>query len=345
MELEFSERAVPVVELEVVNTTAIQAKVARRWEVICARNAYVDGPMVAEFEEAWADYVGADWCVAVGNGTDALELACRALWGGVTLRGVSIPALTFVGTAEAAVRAGENLIVCDVDEATLLAPNTSISVGLYGQPIEGPAIIDAAQMHGIRTGGQLAAWSFYPTKNLGCFGDGGAVTTSDENLADEIRSIARHGWLGEQLGFNSRLDSMQAAVLLEKLPHLDGWVAQRREAAETYRVLLEDIGLPLYGGADSVFHLAVTRVRQRWRVIAAMAEQGIATGVHYTRALSMLPWLTPYRVMPTSGPECPRAELAAEEVLTLPLWPGIDPRTIERVVETLGDVLDDLEEQ
>lgn len=330
---------IPLTSLAAVNGPEIRAGVRERWERIVDDGKFIDGPDMFEFEEKWAAYVGARYCVSVANGTDALELAVRAAYGGIMTPWVSVPALTFAATCEAVVRAGENVMVCDVDDDTLLAPQSAgVGVGLYGQhPGNAAAVLDACQMHGHKTGGRLAAWSFYPTKNLGAWGDAGAVTTDDEGIAEGIRELARHGYMGATgCGFNSRMDTLQAAVLVEKLPYLDEWVLGRRLAAATYRMLLGELGLPLIGDERSVWHLAVTRVKHRKEVFLGMVRQGVACAVHYPLAISQMGWLANYRATPSiGGVRCPRAEKAVSEVLSLPLWPGIEPSTQERVVEAL----------
>lgn len=335
---------VPLVDLSVVNTAEIRDAVAERWEVIIDEQSFVDGPEVTEFEEAWAAYVGARYCVGVGNGTDALELAVRGLYGRERLAGLAVPALTFVATAEAVVRAGETVMLADVDDQLLARQSGGVGVGLYGQhPGDAAAILDAAHMHGHKTGGRLAAWSFYPTKNLGAWGDGGAVTTDDEGLADEIRELARHGYNGATgCGFNSRLDTLQAAVLLEKLPFLDGWAMDRRAAATDYATRLIEHGLePIGADGDGhhVWHQVVVRVPHRAGVLRGMLDRHISCGVHYPLALSQMPWLDPFLMKERY--ECPVAERAAAEVLSLPLWPGMESAVVERVVEALVESIEE----
>jgi dTDP-4-amino-4,6-dideoxygalactose transaminase len=330
---------IPLVDLSVVNRPVVLDEFEKRLRRIVVRNDFVDGPEVAEFEEAWADFVGARYCVGVANGTDALELAVRGTWGAVTVAGLSMPALSFVATAEAVVRAGEKVMLHDVDPATLTVPagvGVNVQVGLYGASVIGRGgVVDAAQMHGLQLPGRTASWSFYPTKNLGAWGDAGAVTTDDEGLAQGIRELARHGDGGRfGVGFNSRLDTVQALLLLVKLPRLRGWVEARRQAVGQYRRRLAGSSISVVtDDRSSVCHQMVVRVPSRATVQAEMAATyGVETGVHYRRALSEMGWLDPFRVWPS---ECPEAEAAAREVLSLPLWPGIMTSTIEQVVDAL----------
>lgn len=325
---------VPLTDLSAVNTRVVREGAVQRIASIANVGALIDGSEVTQFEERWADYVGARYCVAVANGTDALELAVRGAWGAEQTAGLSIPAFSFVATAEAVVRAGEEIRLQDVDPVSLLAERpVDIGVGLYGQRPPVCRVLDAAQSHGWRVAWATAAWSFYPTKNLGAWGDAGAVTTQDEGLAEEIRALARHGYNGATgCGFNSRMDSVQAAVLIEKLPRLDEWNTERMAAADEYRRR----GVELIGGTDSVYHLAVIRVDRRDRVLREMLKRRVSCGVHYPLALSEMPWLDQF-VVEGGGSACHVAQRAAAEVLSLPLWPGMSLGTIERVVEALGE--------
>jgi dTDP-4-amino-4,6-dideoxygalactose transaminase len=328
--------------------------VLQRMYTVAQAGAFIDGAEVATFESMWADYVGARYCVGVGNGTDALELAVRATWGAQEIGGLYVPAMTFVATAEAIVRAGENVALVDVEPDTLLAREVDVAVGLYGQAVlsSEAGVVDAAQMHGWKIEG-TAAWSFYPTKNLGAWQDAGAVTTDDEGLAEGIREWARHGGRGRVgPGCNSRLDTLAACVLVEKLLYLDQWVEERRQAAESYQRRLRGLGLDIIGDrATSVFHQVVVRVPNRDQVRGLMQVRHVQCGVHYGQALSEMEWLDQYRVdgqRVTSAmfgieaqipAQCPEAEQAAREVLSLPLWPGMPISVIDRVVNELGECL------
>jgi dTDP-4-amino-4,6-dideoxygalactose transaminase len=334
---------------------------------------YVGGRYVEAFESQWAEYCDRDYAVGVGNGTDALQLTLRAL--GVS-RGdeVILPTNTFIATAEAVVRAGATPVFVDVDERTALltadllsASITSrtaavIAVHLYGQPCDMdaigavaaraqvPVIEDAAQAHGAQWAGRkvgsfgvASCFSFYPTKNLGAAGDAGAVVTNDRALASRIRSLSNHGRSESDAnwhvvdGGNSRLDAMQAAILSLKLPHLDAWTKARSALADIYRERLAPaaaIGLIKQAPeAISAHHLQVVRVNERARVREYLASHGVATAIHYPVPCHRQP------IFGSSGVRLPVAEAAADEVLSLPLFPQLPEDTVEFVASTLLDAV------
>jgi dTDP-4-amino-4,6-dideoxygalactose transaminase len=367
--------AVPFVDLA-AQQQEIAADVVPDVLEVLATGAFIGGPQVAAFEQEYARFAGTRACVGVANGTDALELALRAV--GVGADGeVILPANTFVATAEAVVRAGARPVLVDVDPETLLidadsvgravGPRTQaiVPVHLFGQvaPVEellpiavacGAAVVeDAAQSQGARRFGRPAgslgdgaATSFYPGKNLGAAGDAGAVTTDDGLLADRVRLLSGHGsrvkYVHEAVGCNSRLDAVQAVVLRAKLRRLEGWNARRRAAAELYSSLLEGVAgvrvprsLP---GNEDVWHLYVVRVLggRRASAQAALADAGIATGIHYpapvhlTEAFSYLGY----------GPgDFPVAEAAAEQILSLPMFPHITDGQVERVAAAVAEAV------
>jgi dTDP-4-amino-4,6-dideoxygalactose transaminase len=344
------------------------------WDDVLARTAFIGGPEVAAFEREYADYLEVPQVVGTANGTDALEVALRALGVG---RGadVVVPTNTFIATAEAVRRAGARLVFADVDDETLLLDPASVEaaltpatrailpVHLYGQmaPVEallpiaeraGAVVIeDAAQAQGARrhgrhagTMGTAAGTSFYPGKNLGAFGDAGAVVTVDGHVADQARLLTQHGsvvkYQHDSFGFNSRLDALQAVVLRAKLRHLDAWNRLRREAADRYDSLLEalpDVRRPATApGNDHVWHLYVVRVPGRARVLEELNRGGIGAAVHYPTAVH----LTAPFVDEGGGPgSCPVAERAVQEILSLPLYPGITVQQQERVVDALAAAL------
>jgi dTDP-4-amino-4,6-dideoxygalactose transaminase len=320
---------------------------------------------VARFEEEWATFCGARFAVGVANGTDALHLTLRALGIG---RGdeVVVPANTFVATVEAVVLAGATPRFADVDPDTLLmtshtlaeaagpATRAAIVVHLYGQMPDMDAlqattaglgielIEDAAQAQGATWGsgrsgsyGVAGCFSFYPGKNLGAFGDAGAVVTSDERLADRLMSLRDHGrgqgghYDHELLGLNSRLDALQAVVLSAKMRRLDEWNASRRVLMTLYRRLLEPSAASLVEqlpGGSGVHHLAVARVPDRDRIRAALAEAAIGTGIHYPTPCHLLAPYAEYSVR-----RLPVAEAQAAQILSLPLHPHMQPEDVERV--------------
>jgi len=319
---------------------------------------YVGGPHVAAFEKAFAQFVGVDHAIGVANGTDAVELALRAVGVGAGDE-VIMPANTFIATAEAASRIGAIPVPVDVDPDHLLISPEAVAaaisertraivpVHLYGQvaPVEalepiaaaaGLAIVeDGAQSQGAtRNGssagslGAIAATSFYPGKNLGASGDGGAVTTDDPDRASTVRLMANHGsatrYVHDVVGMNSRLDEVHAVTLRAKLARLNDWNTRRQEASDRYAELLADIpGLILprtMPGNSDVWHLYVIRVAERDRVLAGLRTAGVGAGVHYPD-----PWhLTPAYVHLGYRPGAtPIAESAASEVLSLPLYPHL----------------------
>lgn len=335
---------------------------------VIAENSFILGPQVGEFEEAWASYCGTTFAVGVGNGTDAIELALRAAGIG---RGdeVILPTNTFVATAGAVLRAGAEVVLADCDEDFLLDPQevanrmtrrtrAVIGVHLYGQaaPMElirtaaGPGVFlleDMAQAQGaLRLGqragalGDMAATSFYPGKNLGAYGDAGAIMTSSAPYAEKARRLRNHGGAARydhpEIGFNSRLDSLQAVVLSAKLVLLDEWNRQRREAAARYAELLSEVeGVILPGtaaGNEHVHHVYVIRVAERDRVVQELNSAGVGSAIHYPRPVHLLP---AYADLGHRRGDFPCAERFADEILSLPIYPGITPDQQEFVVDQL----------
>jgi dTDP-4-amino-4,6-dideoxygalactose transaminase len=363
-------------EIPFLDLTAMSREVGATlddvWSAVTASSTFVGGPLVEGFEREWAAYCGRGAAVGVANGTDAIELILRALRIG---RGdeVVVPTNTFVATAEAVVATGAVPRFADVDGRTLMAtPEATaaavtartaavIVVDLFGNMPRmdrlarlaqacGLAFIeDAAQAHGSSSHGSRAgtfgvasAFSFYPGKNLGAFGDGGAVVTDDVELEARIRSLADHGRSASskhehpRVGRNSRLDALQAGVLSAKLRMLDDWNARRRVAARTYdRHLDPAIGrVDLEAGTLSAHHLYDVRVPQRDRVRERLEELGVRTGIHYPIPCHLQ---APYRrFAPTALPE---AERAADELLSLPMFPHIEDGQIRAVCDRLNEVV------
>jgi dTDP-4-amino-4,6-dideoxygalactose transaminase len=361
--------SIPLVDLAWQHAQ-VADEVAAGWSEVLAKTAFVGGPAVARFEAEYAAFVGAEHCVGVANGTDAIELARRA-------RGVGrgdecvLPANTFIATAEAVARTGATpvLVDCRPDDALIdvdkvgaaLGPRTRavLPVHLYGQMAdltalaaqlpEGVAIVeDAAQSQGARRAGAgsgavgvLAATSFYPGKNLGAYGDAGAVTTDDADLAAAVRLLGAHGsprkYVHDSLGFNSRLDALQAVVLSVKLRRLDDWNEQRRAAAKRYEALLsglEQVTLPVVAeGSEPVWHLYVVQVDRRDEVLAELNAGGVGAGIHYPTPVH----LTGAFAGLGQGPGAfPVAEAMGERILSLPMYPGITAEQQERVAEVLA---------
>ena len=334
------------------------------------RGAFILGSEVEQFERAFASYSGTEHCIGVASGTDALELALRSLElpsGGEVI----VPTNSFVASAAAVVRAGLSPVLADVDEETfLLDAKTAeaavtdrtvavMPVHLYGRLADMPAIADVAQRHhlrivedaaqsqgarttayGVGTFADVAATSFYPGKNLGAYGDGGAVLTNQSSVADRVRMLRDHGsaekYHHELLGTNSRLDALQAAVLSAKLKRLDEWNALRINAAARYTELLAGAAIDcpeLITDGSHVWHLFVVRVADRDGVVDRLQREGIGVGIHYPVPIHHQPALRDH----LSGElSLPVAESLAREILSLPLFPGITSEQQEQVVTALN---------
>jgi len=361
--------------IPLVDLAAQQAEIADEvragLDEVFAATAFVGGPAVGRFEAAYAAYAGVPHCVGVANGTDAIELALRAV--GVRPGGeVILPANTFIATAEAVSRIGAVPVLVDVDPVHLLidpdavraavGPRTEaiVPVHLFGQvaPVEAigkiaadagvPMVEDAAQAQGARRFGQsagsfglAAGTSFYPGKNLGAAGDAGAVTTSDGDVARTVRVIAAHGserkYDHEVIGFNSRLDTVQAVVLEAKLRRLEGWNEARRGAAARYASLLTGVDgvrvpMSVEGNVD-VWHLYVVQVEERDRVLAALHAAGVGAGIHYPTPLHLT---GAYAHLGLGGGAFPVAEAAAARILSLPMYPHLTSAQQERVADALA---------
>lgn len=361
---------VPLVDLA-AQGAEIAEEVRSGLDEVFASTAFVGGPQVAAFEQEYAAYVGARHCVGVANGTDAIELALRAIGVGAGDE-VVIPANTFIATAEAVSRAGALPVLADVDPEHLLldpsaveqvlTPRTRaiVPVHLYGQvaPMEElaavaeavgvPLVEDAAQAQGSRRHGRgagslgrVAATSFYPGKNLGAAGDAGAVTTDDPELAELVRVTAAHGsprkYVHDVVGVNSRLDTVQAVVLRAKLARLTKWNQLRRDAAARYAEMLGDVAevqvpTPAPGNED-VWHLYVVRVAERDRVLAQLLEAGIGAGIHYPTPVHLT---GAYRHLGHRVGDFPVSEEAAGRILSLPMYPHLLPEQQEHVVAALA---------
>jgi dTDP-4-amino-4,6-dideoxygalactose transaminase len=365
---------VPLVDLSVQHAR-IAEEVDAGFEEVLATGDFVGGKAVAAFEQEYADFVGAPFCVGVANGTDALEMALRAV--GVSVGDeVIVPGNTFIATAEAVVRLGAQPVFVDVDDDALLMDPTVVEdaltertravvpVDLFGQvaPFEhlppcvaerGIAVVeDAAQAQGAAragksagTFGAVAGTSFYPGKNLGAYGDAGAVTTDDAELARSVRLMGAHGSAAKyehtHLGFNSRLDTLQAVVLRAKLRRLHAWNAERQQAAAVYDLLLGDVPrlrLPAtLAGNEHVWHLYVVRVPGRDKVLECLRDRGVGAGVHYPVPLHLTPAMSHLGRGQGSLPVC---EAAAGQILSLPMFPGITAAQQERVADAVRSALD-----
>jgi dTDP-4-amino-4,6-dideoxygalactose transaminase len=342
------------------------------WEETLESAAFVGGPAVEKFESAFAEFCEVQHAVGVGNGTDALTLALAALDIGAGDE-VIVPANSFVATAEAVVRAGATPVFVDVDPHTYNVDANQIEdrittrtralipVHLYGQPADMEPILDiarrcdlrviedAAQAHGARYRGRrvgsigdAACFSFYPAKNLGACGDGGAVVTNDSRIADAVRRLRDHGGLRKYehdvVGFNSRLDTMQAAVLDLKLPHVEARNAMRRQNAKSYSALLcgiEGIVTPFKPAhVESVYHLYVIRVERGSRddIRSFLADKGVQTGIHYPAPIHRTPAFEQF-----SAHSCPVAERNSQQVLSLPMYPELEREQIEYIASLIEE--------
>ena len=320
---------------------------------------FIRGPHYWAFQEEAAEYLGVKRAIGVANGTDALVLALDALGVGPGDE-VICPAFTFYATAESVVRRGATPVFADIDAATLNLDledtatrvthrtRAIIPVHLFGRPLDirglldlgVPVLEDAAQAFGaeeVAQHGTMSTFSFFPTKNLFCLGDGGLVATNDEELADRVKLLSFHGSKDKTafdlVGYNSRLDEMQAAFLRIFLPELAGWNEARRAAAARYAELgLGDLVELPPDEPGHVYHLFVCRSRERDAIRAALAEAGIASATYYTTPLHLQPSL---RYLGYEAGSLPATEQAGAENFSLPLWPGIAAEAQERVVDVV----------
>ncbi|HEX6665109.1 MAG TPA: DegT/DnrJ/EryC1/StrS family aminotransferase [Solirubrobacterales bacterium] len=341
-------------------------EVAARQRAVLESGRYVLGPEVEAFEREFAAFVGVRHCVGVANGTEALTIALRALGVGPGDE-VVVPALTFYATAEAVVNAGARPVFCDVDPRTfaMTAATAETAIGertaallpvhLFGNPAPVVELRDLAEAHGLRlledaaqaagarldgrragSLGDAAAFSFFPSKNLGGFGDGGAILSDDDEVAASARRLRAHGSPDRQLhtevGYNSRLDELQAAGLRVLLPELERWTAARREVASGYAEagLGELVELPLEtGGGESCYHLYVVLSEERERLAAALSQTGVESRAYYTTPLHRQPALRPY----APAGELPGAERVAATSLALPMGPALTEEQIVVVMD------------
>jgi dTDP-4-amino-4,6-dideoxygalactose transaminase len=338
---------------------AVRAEVEQAFSDVLDGGQYIKGPNFHAFQEEAAEYLGVRGSVGVANGTDALVLVLDALEIGPGDE-VVCPAFTFYATAEAIARRGATPVFADIDPVTLnvdvedvaskITPRTRaiMPVHLFGRPARTeelkqlgvPVIEDAAQAFGspgVAQLGDIATFSFFPTKNLFCIGDGGLVASNDAELLERVRVLAFHGSRDKVdfdfVGYNSRLDEVQAAFLRIFLRQLDGWTQGRREAAARYAELGlgELVDLP-EDEPGHVYHLFVCRSPERDRVHAALKEAGIGTATYYVTPLHLQPAL---RFLGYEAGSLPETERVALENFSVPLWPGIPVEAQERVVDVV----------
>ena len=365
---------VPFVDLK-AQYDSIRQEMDRAIASVIEQSAFIGGSFVKQFEQDFARYCGVDHAVGVANGTDAIYIALRTLGVGPGDE-VITAANTFIATSEAIKMAGAQVVFCDCDPVTYnidvtkieakITPRTKaiIPVHLYGQPADMDAINaiakkhnlrvigDAAQAHGSTYKGRpvaaladITTFSFYPGKNLGAYGDAGALVTNNAEWAADGRMLANHGRVKKYdhdfEGVNSRLDGLQAAILSVKLRHLDKWTDSRRQHVAAYNSLLKGSGLVTPGelpNVKAVYHLYVVRVPdgQRERLQESLKAAGIDTGIHYPIAL---PYLNAYRHLGHTEADFPVALKASREILSLPMYAELEEKQIRHVASQIQAAL------
>jgi dTDP-4-amino-4,6-dideoxygalactose transaminase len=360
---------IPFVDLK-AQFKSIEPEIRAAIDSVLDQTAFIGGKNLSGFEEAFAEFCGTRYAVGVSNGTDALFLALRACGIGAGDEVITVPN-TFIATTEAISMVGAKVRFVDVDERTqnmdpaklaeAIGPNTKaiIPVYLFGRPTDMDPILeiaakhnlkvigDAAQAHGSRYKGKAIAsltdvtcFSFYPGKNLGAYGDAGAIATDNEEIAKLVGKLRNHGraekYTHDIEGYNCRMDGLQAAILTVKLPHLAQWGANRRAAAAKYNTLLADVAgvvtPPSDADYESVYHLYVVRVQNRDAVQQALRDAGVSSGVHYPIPLHLQP---AYAHLGLGAGSFPVSEILADEILSLPVFPEITDEQIEYVAKSL----------
>jgi dTDP-4-amino-4,6-dideoxygalactose transaminase len=362
--------AIPFVDLK-AQYDSIRNEIDAAIAAVIKDTAFIGGPFVKDFEEAFARYCGVGHCVGVANGTDALFIALKTLGIGPGDE-VITAANSFVATSEAIRMAGAQVVFADIDpktfnidvkqlEGKITARTRAIlPVHLYGQPADMNPILeiakrrglfvvgDAAQAHGAQYAGQpiakladITCFSFYPGKNLGAYGDAGALVTGNEEWARNARMLANHGrtkkYDHDFEGVNSRLDGLQAAVLSVKLRHLEDWTQRRRRNASLYNEALKNlVGTPdELSNVRTVYHLYVVRVPAKGRELIQelLKSDGISTGIHYPIAL---PYLNAYKYLKHDTRDFAQAFAASHEILSLPMFPELTEEQIKYVAQRLA---------
>jgi dTDP-4-amino-4,6-dideoxygalactose transaminase len=358
---------IPFVDLHAQYLT-IKQEIDRAIAEVIVQSAYIRGPHVDAFEEAWARTLGVKRCVSCANGTDAIYIALRGLG---LKRGdeVITSAHSWISTSEAITAAGGQVVFCDTDEETFTIDHVEIErkitpatvgivpVHLYGQAADMSAIMaiarkhhlwvleDCAQAHlakyngrYVGTFGNAGTFSFYPGKNLGAYGDAGCIVTNDDRLADWLATFARHGGKGDHImeGINRRMDGLQAAILNAKLPHLPVWTQARRLVAALYDELLGDVGdviTPEVGSnRDHVYNLYVIRTENRDVLRKHLSKAGISTVLNYPKAL---PFFPAYAHLSHVPKDFPVAYFNQSRILSLPIFPEMTKEMIDYVVSQI----------
>jgi dTDP-4-amino-4,6-dideoxygalactose transaminase len=362
---------VQFVDLKYQNFDLLQ-ELPKRLSSLIEKSIFINGEEVKTFEKEYEDFTGALKVFGVANGTDAIEICIRSL--NLTPNSIiCVPALSFAATGLAVLRAGHRVIFCDVDlttgsistknlEELSIKPDVVIAVSLYGRALDTSLyswaltndiilIEDGAQSQGATRDGtmstrgtKVAATSFYPTKNLGCLGDGGAVIVNDSNLIENVNRLKNYGGIQkyshESFGFNSRLSEIQSLVLQHKLKKLNSWNDERIAVAKKYKDKLIDVPnvtLPkIEFDGSNVFHLFPILINDRDRAKRKLLECGVEASVHYPKSL---PEEGAFEANLTKGSKFPNAEIWAKRNLTLPIYPGISDEKINRVVTELIKVI------
>jgi len=355
---------VPFVDLK-AQYKSIKNHIDEAIQEVLNSTSFIGGDIVDKFEAGFAAYAGLDHAIGCANGTDAIEIALEALGIGAGDE-VIVPSYTWVSTASAVSRVGAEPVFVDVhpeyytlDPAQIEAAVTSrtkalIPVHFYGLPANMKEIMtaarknklfvieDCAQAHGASIGkqkvgtfGDIATFSFYPGKNLGAYGDGGAVLTNDAKLAEKISIIARLGQKGKHnhlmAGRNSRLDTLQAAILLAKLPHIEEWTAKRRWVARQYNLKLDNLAVKTHripNNYKHVYHLYVIQVEERDKLKEFLAAKGVQTQIHYPKPINQFAFFKNSRPMEV-------ADQMAGKLLSLPIFPEMTIGQIDHVVKQL----------
>lgn len=358
---------IPLVDLK-SQYLSIKEEIDGAIQNVIMDSSFIGGKYLKTFEENFAKYIGVKYCIGVGNGTDAIFIALKQA--GIKEKDEVITAAnSFIATSEAITMTGARVVFVDCDEVTynidvnkieeVITEKTKaiVPVHIYGQPAEMDKILkiakkhrlivveDAAQSHGaiykgenIGALGDLACFSFFPGKNLGAYGDGGAVVTNNEELSAKVRMYANHGrvekYNHEFEGINSRLDSLHAAILDVKLRYLEKWTERRRSIAKTYNEELKDIvkiptALP---DARHVYHLYVIRLKSREKIKKILSEKGISTGIHYPIPL---PFLNAYKYLKHKPSDFPVAYALKDEILSLPIYGDMSDNQVEYVIEQI----------
>jgi dTDP-4-amino-4,6-dideoxygalactose transaminase len=354
----------------------IEAEVSAAVLEVLSSGRYIGGPIVANFEQQFADYTGVSECVGCNSGTDALFLALRALNIGAGDEVITTP-FTFIATAEVISAVGAVPVFVDIDTTTFnlnveqvaaaITPKTKaiIPVHLFGQPVDLTGLMDVAEAHNLlvvedcaqSTGaswagqkvgsiGHIGCFSFYPTKNLGAYGDGGAITTNDPEIAAKLRVLKEHGqknrYYYEEIGVNSRLDAIQAAILQIKLRYLDIWNNQRRKVASRYHQFLNQvpgiIAPQELAGGMGVWNQYTIRVlgNKRDLIRSQLQERGVNTMVYYPHPLHLQPV---YESLGYKQGQLPVTEQVCQEVLSLPMFPELSEQQQDQVIYSLKDCL------